>query len=268
MDNKVINRKRQTIIYLIITFGITYMTWGYIAIYTQINQVEFSEVPILYLFYILGVIAPMIGAVAVKIRFDLKNFTKSVFLPKIDILTFLFILVMAFLTRMLPSIIETKALSFSLVVFTQIPLFILFGGLEEIGWRGILHQNLDTFGNQIKTGLIVGLIWTIWHLPLFFILGTYQNLQGDFLIFLLNTLAFSVMLGVVYHRTRNIFTCILFHALMNSIANTYLVSDNLLTAIIVFAFTMISSYLALRYLPTIKLLRKNRIASTENRSAQ
>ncbi|HPJ24473.1 MAG TPA: hypothetical protein PK113_06125, partial [Bacillota bacterium] len=138
MDNKVINRKRQTIIYLIITFGITYMTWGYIAIYTQINQVEFSEVPILYLFYILGVIAPMIGAVAVKIRFDLKNFTKSVFLPKIDILTFLFILVMAFLTRMLPSIIETKALSFSLVVFTQIPLFILFGGLEEIGWRGIL----------------------------------------------------------------------------------------------------------------------------------
>ena len=248
MEDKIINIKRQTFIYLIITFGITFLTWGSIAIYTQINQVEFSDVPILYLFYILGVIAPMIGAVAVKKKCDLKNFVKSIFLPKIDVFTLLFILVMAFLTRMLPSIIETEALSFSVLIIAQIPLFILFGGLEEIGCRGILHQNLDQYNNQIITGLIVGLIWTLWHLPLFFILGTYQNLQGDFLIFLLNTLAFSVMLGVVYHRTKNIFSCILFHALMNSISNTYLVSNNIWIAIIVFIFTLIASYLVLKYL--------------------
>lgn len=254
MDNRIINIKKQTITYLIITFSITYSAWGFIAMYTQSYQVEFSKVSFLYLFYILGVIAPMIGAIIVNIKFNLKNFMKSIFLPKIDIFTFLFILVMAFLTRILPYILESKVVSFSFIIFLQIPLFILFGGLEEIGWRGILHQNLDKFKNQTIIGLIVGLIWTIWHLPLFFILGTYQNIHGDIFSFLLNTLAFSVMLGIVFYRTKNIFSCIFFHALMNSISNTYLISNNVWISIIVFVFTMISSYLVLKYFPVKKTI--------------
>ena len=176
--------KRQTVIYLIITFGITFLSWGAVAIHSQTNNVEFSIVPALYCLYILGVIAPMIGAIVVKIRVGFKRFIKAILIPRIDICTLAFILIMAFLTRMLPSFIETRTISFSILIFTQIPLFILFGGLEEIGWRGVLQPNLDKAGQPVRTGTIVGIIWTIWHLPLFFILGTYQNVQGDFLIFI------------------------------------------------------------------------------------
>jgi len=50
----------------------------------------------------------------------------------------------------------------------------VFGALEEIGWRGYAQEGLQRRMPIIAAGLIIGLFWSLWHLPLFFIEGTYQ----------------------------------------------------------------------------------------------
>ena len=41
---------------------------------------------------------------------------------------------------------------------------------EEIGWRGLLSDRLMTLTSFSRTSLLVGLIWSVWHYPLVFVL--------------------------------------------------------------------------------------------------
>ncbi len=100
--------------------------------------------------------------------------------------------------------------------------FILFFGPipEELGWRGIGLDLLTEKFNKIKASLILGSIWGIWHLPLFFIEGTYQNTD------LFNPLGLFIYLGTIipntliltwlYYKTnRSILAAILYHFMIN-----------------------------------------------------
>jgi membrane protease YdiL (CAAX protease family) len=53
-------------------------------------------------------------------------------------------------------------------------LTILAGVGEELGWRGFALPRLQARYNALSSGLIVGAIWAIWHIPLFFLPGTFQ----------------------------------------------------------------------------------------------
>lgn len=63
----------------------------------------------------------------------------------------------------------------SSVVPTIIILTILAGIGEEFGWRGFALPRLQARYNALVSSLIVGLIWGIWHIPLFFSPGTIQS---------------------------------------------------------------------------------------------
>ncbi len=47
--------------------------------------------------------------------------------------------------------------------------------MEELGWRGYGVDSLRSRLNLFKTSLLFGLLWALWHVPLFFIQGYYQN---------------------------------------------------------------------------------------------
>ncbi|OLT24724.1 peptidase [Actinomadura sp. CNU-125] len=49
---------------------------------------------------------------------------------------------------------------------------------EEPGWRGTAHPRMRATMNRYTVGLVLGVIWAVWHLPLFFIDGTVQNELG------------------------------------------------------------------------------------------
>ena len=59
-----------------------------------------------------------------------------------------------------------------------IPIFLILtvqaGIGEEIGWRGYATPNLQKRFSGLTACLIVGVIWTAWHLPLFWISGGLQ----------------------------------------------------------------------------------------------
>ena len=46
---------------------------------------------------------------------------------------------------------------------------------EEIGWRGFLAEDLLRRRSRAVTALIVWVIWAAWHLPLFWVVGTFRD---------------------------------------------------------------------------------------------
>lgn len=78
---------------------------------------------------------------------------------------------------------ESEAASnFFLNPLTLIPFtffMLLFGPLpEEMAWRGYALDGLQARWNALVASLILGTAWTLWHLPLFLIEGSYQQGLG------------------------------------------------------------------------------------------
>jgi CAAX protease family protein len=95
-------------------------------------------------------------------------------------------------------------------------MFLLGGGLdEEIGWRGYALDRLQGRYNALVASLILGVIWIVWHLPVFFLPGTNQSLI-PFWLFTLTVLPLGVMMTWVYNSTnKSIFAAAFFHTIGN-----------------------------------------------------
>ena len=81
-----------------------------------------------------------------------------------------------------------------LVVPAFVAVLVLGGPLgEEPGWRGVLQPALGRWFSPCRAGLLVGVVWATWHLPLFAIPGTPQA-QVPIGLYV----AFTIGLGVIY----------------------------------------------------------------------
>lgn len=86
---------------------------------------------------------------------------------------------------------------------------------EELGWRGYAQARLQPKVGAARAGAIIGFIWSLWHLPLFFFL---PEATGDVPIFYYVPLvtAWGVLFGWLYVRTNgSVLLCVLFHAGVN-----------------------------------------------------
>lgn len=90
---------------------------------------------------------------------------------------------------------------------------------EELGWTGFAVPTLRLRHDILTTGLIVGLLWGVWHVPItFWASGTSSgalSLDGFLpaLVFYLADLpAYRVLMVWVYDRTGSLLLAILMHA--------------------------------------------------------
>lgn len=79
--------------------------------------------------------------------------------------------------------------------------FLLTALAEELGWRGFLLPHLLARVRPAVAAILVGGIWALWHLPLFYIPGTAQA-SIPFGVFVINILAASFIYTGVYLRSR------------------------------------------------------------------
>jgi membrane protease YdiL (CAAX protease family) len=77
-------------------------------------------------------------------------------------------------------------------VFPPYILIMVFlgGGQEELGWRGYILDPMEEHLGPWLGNLVLGVVWAIWHLPLFFIPGTFQTFM-NFGGFMLLTIGYS-----------------------------------------------------------------------------
>jgi len=94
--------------------------------------------------------------------------------------------------------------------------FLLFNMLvngEEIGWRGYILPRLQWRYNALVSSLIIGAIWTAWHIPKFLVAG-YDTPLGWYLLM---TMARAVLFTWVYNGTRgSLLLVTIFHAMVNT----------------------------------------------------
>lgn len=93
--------------------------------------------------------------------------------------------------------------------------------IEEIGWRGYGVDSLRASFNLFSTSLFFGILWGLWHVPVFFLEGYYHNTLWKLgwiyvLNFFLSALVVSFLMNWVYYKTaRSIPALVLFHATLN-----------------------------------------------------
>jgi len=92
------------------------------------------------------------------------------------------------------------------------------GPVEEFGWRGLALPLLQRKLAPLWAGLILGVIWGLWHLPAFLLSGTQQS-EWSFAPFFAGCLAISVIATGLFNGSRgSIFLVALFHFnLMNPV---------------------------------------------------
>ena len=132
----------------------------------------------------------------------------------------------------------------SLVLVLLFLVFLAVG--EELGWRGYALPGLQRRFGPLGASLILGLLWGIWHIPMFYVPGSVQYglpipgyilaTIGYSLIYtcIVNGARGSVLLACLYHAASNL-TLLYGNALFPKVvSNLYLSLPALaLTAILV-----------------------------------
>ena len=105
-----------------------------------------------------------------------------------------------------------------LMIVKLFTVFMLTGGNEEHGWRGVLQPIMQRSMSPLLVSLIIGVVWELWHLPL-----VLNDIYGDgpVLQILISRMLVVVPLAFLFTALWNysrgsIFLCILLHACMNT----------------------------------------------------
>jgi uncharacterized protein len=104
---------------------------------------------------------------------------------------------------------------------SALPIYLLFillcGPLpEEFGWHGYLLDRLQERHSVIKAAVFLGFIWGAWHIPLFYMPGTYQFMQGPFTVwfwtFMIGIVPLEIVMAWIFNSTnRSTFGIVIFH---------------------------------------------------------
>lgn len=218
---------REATLFFAITLGLSYFVfWGPLALF-QVPTISFvSDIkgPVWAIFmYMVNGFGPSIVAIILTRIYEgktgLNQFLKRVIQFKIGwrwYLAAISVVILPTLGQLL--IIHFLGQDFNYGGFiTQlgsfIPLIIIGPLSEELGWRGYALDRLQTKWSALVSSIMVGILWALWHLPLFFMLGTSQHeLQIPFIGFLVGLIALSVLCTWLYNNTnRSIWTAVFFH---------------------------------------------------------
>jgi len=77
---------------------------------------------------------------------------------------------------------------------------LLAGGNEEPGWRGFATPRLMARFHPIVASIIVGIVWVIWHVPLYF--GTWSGADQPLLWFFIYAIGLSIIMTWLYCQSR------------------------------------------------------------------
>ncbi len=210
-------KRHPLISFLIIVFVIMYLA-GSIIIF------ELFAIPEIFL-WILGSFAPTIAALIVLGITDgkpgIKKLFRSFLIWRVGFKWYFATVSIAIL-----SIIVSFAYLFSqnsaiptipiLGIILMLLMGLFLGPLsEEGGWSGFALPRLQSKYNAFTASLILGVLWAVWHAPLWFVPGSPQSTM-PFWLFFIATVALRFIMGWAYNNTNgSLIIAVLFHLFFN-----------------------------------------------------
>jgi membrane protease YdiL (CAAX protease family) len=240
--------------FFLLTFVFSWIFWS-IAI--LVNQ-YFTFFPTI-IFYALGGFGPSIVGIFltyfIKSRDEIKDFWYRSRAFKLINYKWYGAIIILSLTPLLIAgglsfLFEGSGISFDTVFLSSFLfslLFLIIGVLaEEFGWRGYILDSLQTKYNALISSIILGLFWGLWHLPLFFINGTYQQSLGlfsiDFWMFFIMFFPHSIIYTFIFNNTnRSILSAMLIHFCVNFFGELFSfdVQVRIISNTIIFIYTIL-----------------------------
>ena len=115
----------------------------------------------------------------------------------------------------------TEDFSFTGVgIGTALLTILLASVIEEVGWKGYCEDSIGEYMNWFWESMIFGALWSLWHLPLIFIKGTYQAGLTVNPLYVVNFFVSGIPLGFIITwvylvSNRSILACMVFHLFVN-----------------------------------------------------
>jgi len=229
--------KKITLQFLLLTFTITILVGTFLFVFSlqglKITWTDIRLFPILSLYALSPAIASFIVLKKNGEVTGLKEWLKNIFYVKSSISHYLFIVFMlSLLVLMWIFSFGFPEVASFYMFFLYIPVMLIGGGMEETGWRYVLQPQLEKKFGYIIAAVITGLIWSVWHLPMFFMPGTDQA-GTDLIGFFLGCIFTSFIYGTIVRIAgkAGVFLCILYHT-MNNVLNNALSFPQIETAIL------------------------------------
>ncbi|MFJ9381673.1 CPBP family intramembrane glutamic endopeptidase [Streptomyces sp. NPDC101455] len=172
--------------------------------------------------YVLGGFGPVFGAIVVRVRrgrrgepvpartVRLRLSTRLCWVLPLLVMASATVLAAALLADLVggPAMSLTEGRRLISDIGGPVPFFVsmlVAGPLsEEPGWRGTAYPRLRASFGRLQAGLLLGAVWAIWHLPLFFVSGTLQAkfglLSWNGPLFVLSIVPMALLTGYAYER--------------------------------------------------------------------
>ena len=221
--------KYRPVLFFVLAYLFTWMFW--------IPAVFLPE-NIGIIFMLIGLIAPavistifVLASDSEALKQDLKNKIFGFYKVKwqnviLAIIVFAAIIVASILLSLLfgQSIEQfafTKDFSFTGVGLAGAFITILVASIiEEVGWKGYCEDSIGDYMNWFWESMIFGVLWSLWHLPLLFIPGTYQAGLMVNPLYVANFFISGVPMGFIITwvylvSDRSILACMVFHLFVN-----------------------------------------------------
>lgn len=226
--------------YLLITFAISWGSWGILALLTGMKILSYSDVPGITLF-VLGGFGPTIAAIVLlENGRSFKNLVNFVFVHRHGTLGWLllFCVLEAAIFGLASRELNQETPLFALPIVFLVCLF-LGGGNEELGWRGLMQRTLESKLPFPVATLITGAVWAVWHLPLWLVEGTSQY-GTSFIAFASFAIVLSFWLACVYKRTGCVFACCVLHGVSNTVMSMFVLKVNWILIVGLLVITALS----------------------------
>jgi hypothetical protein len=212
--------------FFLLAFAFTWIAWLASATLAAPSNTGFFGVggPV----FLLGVFAPALVALALTAygegRAGVVRLLARIGRWQVGTRWYLFAVGYMAATKLLAALIHRLATG-AWPTFGDTPWLLMLGAIlvstwaqagEEVGWRGYALPRLAQHLGLGGASVLLGVIWALWHLPLFFLPGTGSDGQS-FPIYLLHVTALSVAMSWLYWKTEgSLLLVMLMHASVNN----------------------------------------------------
>ncbi len=220
--------KHPIVWFYILAFGISWLGWIPVAIGSH-GIAPFNQ-PYFQILLILPAIGPALAAVIVTRaaygKTQVSNLFEALFQWRVRpgwylsaiVGPIVLLLVGQSITQWLDlSVTQSKPQSELLPLVISAFVMSLFSNpWEEVGWRGFALPHLQKRYTALVATLIVGVLWGVWHVPLFLWKGNPMS-EYPFLLWLLGTVAETFIYTWLYNSTKgSLLLVALFHITLNT----------------------------------------------------
>lgn len=213
------------ITFFLLTFVLTWTVWLALAAMAAPGNGWFSMGGPVFL---LGVFAPAFVALGLTARREgragVAHLLARIGKWQVHVGLYLFAIAFTAATKLIAASIHRIATGVW-PAFGDTPLPLMLGAIllstwvqagEEVGWRGYALPLLATHLGLRGASLLLGVIWALWHLPLFFLHGSGSEGQS-FPMYTLHVIALSVAMSWLYWKSDgSLLLVMLMHASVNN----------------------------------------------------